>query len=380
MNSLANIRFDFNGEDTSYLTHSLHPYPAKFPPQLPKAILEEFARPGQTVLDPFCGSGTTLIEARLQGVHATGVDINGLSCLISQVKATPLTKPQLDLLERKIQWLSNECRSWQIGNAKTMELPEFDRLTHWFQDNVAQELAFLKHLIWEIEDPKIRNLFKVALSSIIVRVSNQESDTRFAAIQKNIPDGFTLNLFHERLIEFQKKIQEFSALFNGHWANVQVYNTDARQLTFLDAESFDLVITSPPYANTYDYYLYHKFRKYWLEIDVHFAQYNEIGSRREFSSLKKDPQKWINDLAQCFCEMARVLKPKGLAFIVIGDSVIQKKRLEMAEVVGDFAQETGFVVRDVRSSNLDQHSRMFNPTFTQRGKQEHLILLEKKNG
>ena len=56
--------FDYDGENTSYLSHSLHPYPAKFPPQLPKRILQQYAVKGQTILDPFCGSGTTLVEAR----------------------------------------------------------------------------------------------------------------------------------------------------------------------------------------------------------------------------------------------------------------------------------------------------------------------------
>lgn len=379
MKPLVNIRFDFDGEDTSYLTHSLHPYPAKFPPQLPKTILKEFARPGQNVLDPFCGSGTTLVEARIQGIHSTGVDINGLACLISQVKATPLNESQLTLLKQTIQSFTREFSNWQVGNRPPQELPTFNGLAHWFQNNVAQELAFLKSLIWEIRDSEIRALFKVAFASIIVRVSNQESDTRFAAIEKNIPDGFALGLFRERIIEFQKKIQAFSAAHNGPLANLHVYNADARQLDFLGAASFDLVITSPPYANTYDYYLYHKFRKYWLELDVQFAQYNEIGSRREFSSLKKDPQKWTNDLRQCFNEMARVLRPRGLAFIVIGDSVIQKRLIQMADVVAEIAKVTGFEVCDVVSSDLERHSRMFNPSFTQRGKREHLIMLEKKN-
>lgn len=70
--------FNFKGAKTSYLTHSLHPYPAKFPPQLPKMILAQFGKKGQTVLDPFCGSGTTLVEANLHCLNAIGVDVNGL--------------------------------------------------------------------------------------------------------------------------------------------------------------------------------------------------------------------------------------------------------------------------------------------------------------
>ncbi|MCA6072294.1 MAG: site-specific DNA-methyltransferase [Endomicrobium sp.] len=107
----------------------------------------------------------------------------------------------------------------------------------------------------------------------------------------------------------------------------------------LENESVDIIITSPPYANTYDYYLYHKFRKRWLDLDVHFAQYNEIGSRREYSSLKKPANQWTIDLKKCFAEMYRLLKKDGLAFIVIGDSVIKKELIKIDGIIQDFIPE-----------------------------------------
>ena len=99
--------FDFDGQDTSYLSHSLHPYPAKFPPQLPRTILQQFSVEGETVLDPFCGSGTTLVESRIFGANAIGVDVNGLSTLLSKVKATPLSLLQFDNIENFIKTIQN---------------------------------------------------------------------------------------------------------------------------------------------------------------------------------------------------------------------------------------------------------------------------------
>ncbi len=145
----------------------------------------------------------------------------------------------------------------------------------------------------------------------------------------------------------------------------------------LGEHSIDMIITSPPYANTYDYYLYHKFRKRWLDIDVKYAQNNEIGSRREYSSLKKPAEQWTIDLKLCFHEMFRLIKKDGLAFIVIGDSVIKKQLIKIDEVICDFMPEIGFEVCNVISSNLSEHSRMFNPAFTQKEKKEHLIILKK---
>lgn len=260
-----------------------------------------------------------------------------------------------------------------------MPLPDFDGIGHWFQTNVAGELAWLKSILDEVIDIDVRDLLRIIFASIVVQVSNQESDTRYAAINKNVQDNYTLKLFLSKCPEHVKKVAEFSAQASAYKARVTVKNGDARNLHFLQEEVFDAVITSPPYANTYDYYLYHKFRKRWLDLDVKYAQYNEIGSRREFSSLKRSPTVWIEDLKKCFFEMARVLKASGLAFIVIGDSVINKELLKMDEVIAGFAPTAGFKFCDVISANLSEHSRMFNPSFTQKGKKEHLILLQKYN-
>jgi len=369
-------QFSFSGEDTSYLTHSLHPYPAKFPPQLPKKILEDYAIKGQTVLDPFCGSGTTLIEARIFGANAIGVDVNGLSVLLSEVKATPLTEQQFSIVQAFILKIEKVISKWKSENRPQIKIKEIEGQEHWFQNNVSEEITFLLNEISKQTDNDIQNFLKIVLSSIIVRVSNQDSDTRFAAIEKNVINGYTLEVFCKKAKEYNSRMAEFSELVH-YSTELQVYNADSRNLDFIKDNSIDIIITSPPYANTYDYYLYHKFRMRWLDLDVKFAQYNEIGSRREYSSLKEKKEKWNEDLIKCFAEMQRVLKPNHFAFIVIGDSVIKKELIKIEKEISDFAPKIGFKVNEILSSDLSKHSRIFNPSYAQKGKKEHLIILEK---
>jgi site-specific DNA-methyltransferase (cytosine-N4-specific) len=370
-----NVSFDFSNTDTMYLTHSLHPYPAKFPPQLPKTILSRFARRGQTVLDPFCGSGTTLVEARLLGYNAIGVDVNGLSSLLSKVKATPLSEREYDVIQLFLAKINNEIAVWKSKRPK-IEIKQIEGIEHWFQKNVSEELTHILNLINEVKNANVNDFLKIVLSSIIVRVSNQESDTRFAAKNKNIPNNYTLKLFYDRTAEYSEKIMEYSKDVVGG-GFLKLLNADSRNLTMLENKSVDIIITSPPYANTYDYYLYHKFRKRWLDLDVQFAQYNEIGSRREYSSLKKPANQWTIDLKKCFTEMYRLLKNDGLAFIVIGDSVIKKELIKIDKGIQGFVPEIGFEICNITSSDLSGHSRIFNPTFAQKGKKEHLIILRK---
>jgi DNA modification methylase len=370
-----NIDFNFDGVDTMYLTHSLHPYPAKFPPQLPNMILSKFGRAGQVVLDPFCGSGTTLVEARLLGFNAIGVDVNGLSTLLSKVKATPLSNEEILSTKDFISLVENEDFQWSMNRPK-IEIKQIEGLEHWFQHNVAEELTHLLNLINKINNVNVRDFLKIVVSSIIVRVSNQESDTRFVAKNKNIPDNFTFRQFLTKAKESLERMSIFSQKAHKE-CFLKLINADSRNLNMLADESIDIIITSPPYANTYDYYLYHKFRKRWLDIDVKFAQNNEIGSRREYSSLRKPAEQWATDLKLCFEEMFRLVKKGGLAFIVIGDSVIKKRLIKIDEVICEFIPEIGFEVCNVISSSLSEHSRMFNPAFTRKDKKEHLIILKK---
>jgi len=369
------INFNFDGTDTMYLTHSMHPYPAKFPPQLPKSILEKFAKDGDVVFDPFCGSGTTLVEARLMGLSAIGVDVNGLSVLLSKVKSTPLSDSEITTAKEFISEIENYDLQWSMNRPKIV-VKEIEGRDHWFQYNVAEELTFILQQINSISQERVRDFFKIVLSSIIVKVSNQESDTRFAARDKNIPNNFTFAQFTKRAREYVKRIKDFSALV-PNTGSLTVLNADSRNLSMLENESADIIITSPPYANTYDYYLYHKFRKRWLDLDVKFAQENEIGSRREYSSLKHPAEQWTIDLTLCFREMYRILKKGHLAFIVIGDSVIAKKLLKIDEVISEFVPSVGFEICNVISESLSEHSRMFNPAYQAKEKMEHLIILKK---
>lgn len=327
------------------------------------------------MLDPFCGSGTTLVEARLLGYNAIGVDVNGLSTLLSKVKATPFTQDELTAVREFINIIEQEDYRWNVTRPK-IKVKQIEGLEHWFQHNVAEELTCLLNLINELEEDNVKDFLKIVVSAIIVRVSNQESDTRFAAKSKGIEDNFTFKQFIGKAKEYLERMAEFSKQVPTH-GYLKLLNADSRHLTMLEDESIDIIITSPPYANTYDYYLYHKFRKRWLDLDVKFAQYNEIGSRREYSSLKKPAEQWTTDLKLCFAEMYRLMKKEGLAFIVIGDSVIKKQLIKIDEVIRDFMPDIGFEICNIISSDLSEHSRVFNPAFTQKNKKEHLIILKK---
>ena len=147
--------------------------------------------------------------------------------------------------------------------------------------------------------------------------------------------------------------------------------------TFLNKNSVDLILTSPPYINTYDYYLYHKHRMNWLGYDVKYSMNAEIGSRREFSSLKHPEDKFSNDLQKIFVSCNNVLKPKGKVVLVIGDGRVAGKIYNAKDNMIHICKSVGWKLIDYKYSNLDDTSRSFQQSYRTKGKKEHIMVFSK---
>lgn len=372
------LNFNFKNKylTSSDFTHKLHSYPCSFPASVPHAILKKYGKEGILICDPFVGSGTVLVEASLLGLDSIGVDINPIACLISRVKSSPIQPNELLKVDNYLDLFKKGYKEALFNNFNSIHLYSFPSINHWFQKNVIKELSYLKYVINSVKEEKLQDLFWAILSSIIVSVSNQESDVRYAAIEKNIKNGETISRFIKNAKDFKKALSVF--WFNPYRKNVsvKVFLADTRNLKFIHKDSIDMIITSPPYANTYDYYLYHKHRMNWLGMDVAHAQYNEIGSRREFSSLKKSPRKWEKDITKCFLEMRRITKPEGKIFIIIGDSVINKQLIKADKLFKNVARKCGLLHVETQSVPLSKHSKRFNPFFQAKNKEEHLMFFK----
>ena len=157
---------------------AIHPYPAKFIAGIPRAVLSALPIPINTaVFDPFCGSGTTLTEAQRLGLPSVGIDLNPIACLISRVK----TAPPPPRFEREAAEIVVAARS--NCNPERWDIPNVD---HWFKPEIQEALAALIQGIRARQVSQTKDALCLALSSILVRVSNQESATRYAAVEKSV--------------------------------------------------------------------------------------------------------------------------------------------------------------------------------------------------
>lgn len=361
---------------TTYLTHNFHAYPAKFVPQIPNYFIKKFTKENDVVFDPFVGCGTTMVECKLLNRVGIGVDLNPIATLVSKSKTTDLSNMEIIEVENIISQIKKAISDLYNKEFFTYQIPEFHNRDHWFQKNVQKELTIIIDFLNKIQNHSISNFLKTAISSIIVNVSNQESDTRYAAKNKNISDFQTFQTFEKKVDSMIERIKAFSSKVNG--IDINIINDDSRKLDFLNDNTVDLVVTSPPYANTYDYYLYHKLRMYWLGYDVSTVKKNEIGSRDKHSSQKREIDDFNNNIELCFKETVRVLKPNKYAVIIIGDSIIRKEFFDAKKMMINLGRKIGLEYIDSVSEKLSKTTRMFNPKFTNTQKDEHIMLFENK--
>lgn len=362
---LNTVGWDYQDAKSNDYTHGLHPYPAKFIPQIPRRLIQELSAEGEIIADIFCGSGTTLVEALLLNRHAIGVDANPIACLISRAKTAKLTASDLNslslldehLVELQID-LQQETRLFPPREWPRQLPMDSKSLEFWFEPQVILELAAIRGLIDDLADVP-RLLAQAALSSIIVRVSKQDSDTRYVRREKNIPPGKTVRAFLKSLRATKDMSLKFTSDTQASFS-AQVFEENV--LSSPDIGIVDMVVCSPPYPNAYSYHLYHRTRMLWLGFDSEAFKKIEIGSHRKYSSSNgATAQTFLTEMHHVLAWVAKILKRHGYACFVIGDSIVRGELVRNDLILREAAQEAGFTVEAVLERQLQATRKAFNP-------------------
>ncbi len=213
--------WDFSNAPASTGIQAIHPYPAKFRPQIPRQLIELFhPGDGSAVIDPFCGAGTTLVEAIDRGLDAWGIDLNPIACLIARVKTTPFPF-QMDRVAKGIV-----CQAQDKFSKRAVSVPAIPRVEYWFKPDIQLSLAALVAEINIVEAVAIREALQVDLSSIIVRVSNQESNTRYAAVEKDVSAEKVFKRFEKAAAAVSRGVASRSDSLCRHLGKATVLNRD----------------------------------------------------------------------------------------------------------------------------------------------------------
>ena len=362
--------WNFHEEKTNEHLHALHPYPAKFIPQIPRRAIGLWSKPGELIYDPFNGCGTTIFEASIAGRNGIGTDNNAAAVLASRAKTALYNLSDIKTLENFARKISNGL---DFAKLRPDLVPVSKNLHYWFHPTIIERLAALKGLILA-EDEPVRTLLMAIFSSIIVRVSYQDSDTRYSRILRDTAPNEADSAFLSRLNDTITRIPD--TMIRGR-TEVKTLQADSRSIPFIKDESVSAIITSPPYLNAYDYHKYHRQRLHWIGGDesVIFARDKEIGSHDEFTKNNATSDKYFIDMGLCFNEWVRVLKKGGYCLIVIGDAIVSKQAVPVADRFIDLLSAKGLTAINRWIRTLHSTKRAFN--MKGRINQEHLLLFKK---
>lgn len=363
---LEDVDWSFTKRERAHAIEAIHPYPAKFIGEIPRALMRSLPCPnGTLVFDPFAGSGTTLLEAQRLGLPSVGIDLNPIACLIARVKTGGRPSGLTDTA-RVLSASASRSRA-----KRTWDIPNVD---HWFKPDIQSAIVALLNELGTVADQETHAALRLALSSILVRVSNQDSDTRYAAVEKNIgrADVFT------GFVAAAEKLD--NALASRDWDIRPAKVIEANTLTVSPEQlggRVGLVITSPPYPNAYEYWLYHKYRMWWLGFDPLAVKEQEIGARAHFFKRNHHTEEHFwNQMRDTFKLISKVLVKGGYACFVIGRSKIHGKIINNADIIQAVAAEIGFSTSACIERTISSTRKSFNLSHANI-KTETVLVLQK---
>lgn len=408
--------------ESSYLTHGYHRYPAKFIPNIVQKLINDYTKPGNLIVDPFGGCGTTLVEAKISGRKSIGIDINPIAKLITDIKTKPIDPKKL----RKFHTMFLE-----IYNKTPDSVPNFktDRLDYWFEKETQIKLNRIYISIKSIKDPYIRKFYFVAFSHILKNCSKWLMKSIKPQIDKtkNPKDPFSIFSLHIKFM-MKRNLEFYNLLKTNGFLNLdckmKIANT-AKKVP-IKSESVDFIVTSPPYVTSYEYADLHQLSLLWFGSDEkYFKSWGKLvgdfnGFKKQFigtSFSKEVDTKELNsatakqiiknlelkdrgealnvagyylDIYKSFKEISRILKKNSKACVIVGNTSLKGVEILNAQVILEQLENLGFkkleiikreigtkIITSWRDKQTGRFSSSESPNSKRVYQYEYLLIVQK---
>ena len=388
----SNEDWTFLNVSTQDYTHGFHLYPARMHPEIAKRIITKYAQDTKKVVfDPFMGSGGVLVEGILHGNNSIGIDVNPFAVLLSKVKTTPLNSEKLNKIYEEIIGKSKGDYTIKQYHEETKPTSGSLNLEFWYKPNVIKKLQILKYHIFNIEDKKVRDFFKICFSLASRKASYQRNSIyKIYRINKEDMQGFNLDVFQifENVCKKNiKKMVDFTKAMKSSKAKAFPILGDTRKIEeafqkvdsdILDDGKVHLVVTSPPYGDHRTTVAYGQFSKHpgiWLELPqkqlfevdtvgiggTRKIKFEELTSAllakiikqvkrndQEISKQKKlyradDVYAYFHDLDKCLGQTSKILKQgdSHLCFVV-ANRTVRRVTIPTDEILVELGKKYGF--------------------------------------
>ena len=421
----VDTNWDFRTDDTKLSNHGFHTYPAMMIPQIARRLIERYGKNAKVMFDPFAGSGTSMLEAKLHENFeiAYGIDINPLARLIAKVKATPIPQNILvDVTENLLQKCLSDKEVVNFGDKKIAR-PNFHNIDFWFKPEIIADLTIIKNNIDTInlEDKRLQqdtiDFCKAAFSEVTRLVSNtRNSEFKLyrmseKSLLKHNPN--TIDEFSRKLRSNVKKFESFNK--EAKKCKIIILDEDTRHKTSIPEGSVDLVVSSPPYGDSRTTVAYGQFSRLSLEFlgfDEKFVRtidkvslggipsetktnglkseslHHIIEKIKEIDSTRvKDVLSFYEDFNQCVKEIDRVMKIGGFICFVVGNRTVKGVKIPTDDIIVELFQSQNnykwhnTIIRNIPNKRMPSKNSPTNVVgkLESTMNEEYIVILEKMN-
>ena len=404
--------WSFVGVNTKEFTHCYHVYPAMMIPQIARRLINEYApKDTKLIFDPYCGTGTTLVEAKRANINSIGTDLNPLAQLIARAK---VKNYNIEKITASKNLLSEESFKFSFNLVDDIDLFKFKNIEYWFSKSVIKEISFLLNLIKSKIDKDLQDFFLVALSETLREVSyTRNGEFKLYRIpqdkiKNHKPDTF--GLFFNKLNRNIQGLKDITKTATNTKTDILDFNTcNVKPEEHIDAK-IDFVLTSPPYGDSRTTVAYGQFSRLsnqWLGIENanqidnilmggsknhKELEFNSKYAQKELDEIKSIDIKRYNEVKEFLIDyknsinnVSSSVRKKGRIAYVVGNRTVKGVQIPLDLITIELFENNDFshietIVREIPNKRMPKENSPTNKTGVKSKtmSNEYIVIMEKE--
>lgn len=379
-----NDYWSFRTADTKEYTHCYHTYPAMMIPQVARKLIEDYAPEGNLnlIFDPYVGSGTTLVESSIKGIHSVGTDLNPLARFMSKVKTRHFNLADINTA---VAYITTSIMLYTPDDVINTDFSRISNSSFWYTEESLYKLSYLNQVILELKS-EIQDFFLLCLSETVRDVSftRKGEFKRYKMSERQIakfkPDVFYS--FEKKLQRNIKGLEAFNSIGTDSIASVYGFNTsEGIPDNILPLGSVDMIVTSPPYGDSHTTVAYGQFSRWaneWFDFEnaksldrilmggiiSKSAKFATNSIRKELEEIKRLDEKryyevisFLNDYWDSIQNVATVVRKGGRVCYVVGNRRVKTVQIDLDYFTAEMFEKCGFkhettIIREIPNKRM----------------------------
>jgi len=405
--------WSFVGVNTKEYSHCYHNYPAMMIPQIARRLIKEYApKNTELIFDPYCGTGTTMVEAKLANINSSGTDLNPLAQLIARTKVKNFN---IEKILKYKNLLSDEIFKYTFNsNDEAYELFDFKNIDYWFSKKVIKEVSFILNKIRKEIEKDFQDFFIIPLSETLREASYTRNGEfklyRIAQDKLETHNPDTFGIYFNKLNRNIQGLKELTKTGANTTTNIYDFNTCDIEPEDVIGKKIDFVVTSPPYGDSRTTVAYGQFSRLsnqWLGIKNASKIDNLLmgGSKnhknvefktkyafKELEEIQNNDLKRFNEVKEFLVDyensinnVSKSVRKKGRVAYVVGNRTVKGTQIPLDYITVELFEKNGFthiktIVREIPNKRMPKENSPTNKTGVKSKtmNNEYIVIMEKE--